>query len=92
MSATISAQAILQIDHVSVTFPSPEGGLGALGDVSFAVREGEFVCFLGPSGCGKSTLLRVLSGLLHPTTGQVSLRGVPLDGPSGEVGIVFDLS
>ena len=93
MSATTTpAQAILRIDHVSVTFPSPEGGLGALGDVSFAVREGEFVCFLGPSGCGKSTLLRVLSGLLQPTTGQVSLRGVPLDGPSGEIGIVFQQS
>ncbi len=80
---------ILHVEHVSVTFPSPQGGLGALGDITLQVREGEFVCLLGPSGCGKSTLLRVLSGLLEPTAGQVTLRGAPLAGPSDEIGIVF---
>jgi len=77
------------IDHVSVTFASPNGGLGALADVSLEIREGEFVSLLGPSGCGKSTLLRVLSGLLGPTAGQVHLRGQPLSGPSDEIGLVF---
>jgi len=84
-----SSEPILHVEHVSVTFPSPQGGLGALGDVAFEIHQGEFVCVLGPSGCGKSTLLRVLSGLLEPTTGQVHLHGAPLDGPSGDVGIVF---
>jgi NitT/TauT family transport system ATP-binding protein len=84
-----SREPILCAQHVSVTFPSPQGGLGALGDVSFEIHRGEFVCVLGPSGCGKSTLLRVLGGLLAPTTGQVHLHGTPLDGPSGDVGFVF---
>jgi NitT/TauT family transport system ATP-binding protein len=82
----------LRVEHVSVTFPSPEGGLGALGDVSFEIREGEFVCLVGPSGCGKSTLLRVLSGLLPPTRGSVSFRGQQLVGPSAQIGIVFQSS
>jgi NitT/TauT family transport system ATP-binding protein len=82
-------EPILKVEHIAVTFASADGDLGALGDISFEIREGEFVCFLGPSGCGKSTMLRVLSGLLPPTRGQVWLRGVPLDGPSRDVGIVF---
>jgi NitT/TauT family transport system ATP-binding protein len=72
-----------------VTFSSPQGALGALEDVSFTICEGEFVCMVGPSGGGKSTLLRVMSGLLPPTQGAVRLQGLPLHGPSGEIGIVF---
>jgi NitT/TauT family transport system ATP-binding protein len=79
----------LEIEQLSVNFSSPQGELGALDRVSFAIQPGEFVCFLGPSGCGKSTLLRVLSGLLRPSSGRVQLRGRRLDGPSGDVGIVF---
>jgi NitT/TauT family transport system ATP-binding protein len=80
---------IVAIDQVSVTFDSPNGGLGALADVSFEIQEGEFVSLLGPSGCGKSTLLRVMSGLLEPSAGQVHLREKPLSGPSSEIGLVF---
>ena len=81
--------SVLRAEHISVTFPSPQGGLGALDDVSFQVCQGEFVCVVGPSGCGKSTLLRVIGGLLSPTSGQVYLRGDPLNGPCGDIGIVF---
>ncbi|MBN1640988.1 MAG: ABC transporter ATP-binding protein [Anaerolineae bacterium] len=87
-----SAEPFLCVEGVSVTFPSPQGGLGALDDVTFAVREGEFVCMVGPSGGGKSTLLRVMSGLLPPTRGRVRLRGAPLQGPSNQIGIVFQNS
>jgi NitT/TauT family transport system ATP-binding protein len=83
------SSAVLRAEHISVTFPSPEGGLKALDDVSLQVDRGEFVCVVGPSGCGKSTLLRVLSGLLLPTGGRVYLRGEPLGGPCGDIGIVF---
>jgi len=82
-------EAILQAEHVGVTFDSPQGELQALDDVSLWVQRGEFVSVVGPSGCGKSTLLRVLSGLLPPTSGRVYLRGEPLAGPSGDVGLVF---
>ncbi len=82
-------EPILIVRHLGVTFDSPEGGLGALDDVSFQMCPGEFVCVVGPSGCGKSTLLRVLAGLLPPTRGQVTLRGETLDGPNADVGVVF---
>jgi ABC-2 type transport system ATP-binding protein len=47
----------------------------AVEDVSFDIREGEIVGFLGPNGAGKTTALKVLSGLLHPTGGEVSVCG-----------------
>lgn len=81
--------AVLRAEHISMTFPSPQGVLSALEDFSLAVSSGEFVCVVGPSGCGKSTLLRVLSGLLRPTSGQVYLRGKALNGPCSDIGIVF---
>ena len=43
----------------------------AADDINFTINEGEFVGFLGPNGAGKTTTLKVLSGLLHPTSGEV---------------------
>ena len=50
---------------------------------------GEIVGLLGRSGSGKSTLLRIVSGLLHPTAGNVQWRGAPLNGPAEGVAMVF---
>ncbi len=47
----------------------------ALDGVSFAIEPGERVGFLGPNGAGKTTTLKVLSGLLHPTSGEASVDG-----------------
>lgn len=61
---------------LSKRFDLPEGTrLVALAEVSFEVAGGEFVTLLGPSGCGKTTLLNILSGLDHPSAGEVRFGG-----------------
>ena len=47
----------------------------AVRDVSFTVREGEFVGFLGPNGAGKTTTLKMLAGLLYPSAGSAKVLG-----------------
>lgn len=87
--APLSSSPVLQVRHLSVTFPNGNGGLKALKDVSFDVYPQEFVCVLGPSGSGKSTLLRVLAGLVQPTSGEVDFYGGPQDSRQPRVGLVF---
>ncbi len=56
----------------------------AVKDVQFTVAEGEFVGFLGPNGAGKTTTLKMLSGLLHPTSGEARVLGfVPWERADG---------
>ena len=47
----------------------------AISDASLDVADGEFVSVIGPSGCGKSTMLRLMSDLLKPTSGQITIAG-----------------
>ena len=63
--------------------------LVVLDDVNLTLREGEIVALLGRSGSGKSTLLRIVSGLLKPTSGQVSWRGRAVSGPTDGIAMVF---
>lgn len=52
----------------------------AVNDISFNIKEGELIGFIGPNGAGKTTTLKVLSGLLYPTSGEVSVLGyTPFD-------------
>ena len=78
------------IDHVGMHF-SGDRDVVALDDVSFDVADREFVAIVGPSGCGKSTLLRIVSGLLEPTSGSVTVRGKTPDQARRDVefGFVF---
>jgi ABC-type Fe3+/spermidine/putrescine transport system ATPase subunit len=63
-----------------------------LHNISFTVRNGEFLSILGPSGCGKTTILRILIGLLAPSSGTILKDGRDITGkPPSErnMGIVF---
>jgi len=77
----------LAIDGLEKRFASH--GRAAFKDVTFAVRQGEFVALIGPSGCGKSTLLHNISGLSQPTSGTIKLSGSVIDGPRAEMMFVF---
>ena len=54
------------------------GGLIAVNAIDFDVREHEVMGLIGPNGSGKSTTLNLISGMLRPTSGSISLRGVPI--------------
>ena len=81
---------IIAVSHVTKTFTSPDGSpLPVLDDISLELVEGEIVALLGRSGSGKSTLLRCIAGLIVPTAGEVTYRGVPLNGACHGVSMVF---
>jgi NitT/TauT family transport system ATP-binding protein len=64
-------------------------GLVALHNVSFSVRNKEFVCLLGPSGCGKTTLIRVVAGLIRPDRGEIRVDGKAVTAPGRDRCMVF---
>jgi ABC-2 type transport system ATP-binding protein len=69
------------------------GDFTAVDDISFNVKKGEIFAFLGPNGAGKSTTIKMLTTLLHPTSGTITLNGAsPADNPEEvrrSFGIVF---
>ena len=71
-------EALLEVDGVTKRF----GGLSALNELSFEVREGEIVSVIGPNGAGKSTVFNVITGLYPPDDGDVRLRGQSIVGLS----------
>jgi len=82
--------AVVTFDGVSKTYVTDSGDLvQAVTETSLTVQPGEFVCIVGPSGCGKSTVMDMLAGFHEPTTGEIRLGGVRVDGPSADRGVVF---
>src|SRR5579859_7952906 len=80
---------LLELKHISRSFPHAKGTLPVIEDLSFTVEEGEIVAVVGPSGCGKSTMLRIINGLMEPTLGQVLYKGRQVDGINLECALVF---
>ena len=67
---------LLRIEHLSRAF----GGLRAVQDVSFSVREGTLSALIGPNGAGKTTLFALMSGFLKPDAGHVRFDGRDITG------------
>ena len=82
----------IKLSGVSKTYRSRDGDVPSLQPLDFHINAGEFFVVVGPSGCGKSTLLKMISGLLPPSTGEISVEGEAVTKPHGNVGIVFQNS
>lgn len=83
-------QPIFIVKKISKSFKKAEQQeLLVLDDVSFELYKDEIVALLGKSGSGKSTLLRIIAGLTEPTSGTVSYRNQPVQGPVSGMAMVF---
>ena len=80
---------IIDVRHLAKKF----GDVAAVDDISFSVRAGERFAFLGPNGAGKSTTIKMLTTLLSPTAGSITINGfdpvTQADGVRHSFGIVF---
>ena len=64
-------EVLLSVDDISLSF----GGVKALSDISFEIREHEILAIIGPNGAGKSSMLNVINGFYQPQKGKVSFKG-----------------
>lgn len=62
---------IMEMKNITLRF----GGVVAISDISFDIREGEIRAIIGPNGAGKSSMLNVINGFYHPQEGEVHFRG-----------------
>ncbi len=76
---------ILTLKAVTKGYP----GTPVLNGITLNVAEGEFIAILGFSGTGKSTLISLIAGLQEPDSGEIAIRGKPVNGPGGQTSLVF---
>jgi len=84
---------MITVKNLTKTFKHKNGLFVAVDDVSFSVAQGESVALIGPNGAGKSTTIKMLTGILYPTSGEVSILGLSPQKNRKEVvnqiGVVF---
>ncbi len=80
-----SRRSVLEVDALTKSF----GGITAVDDVTFDLREGEILGVIGPNGAGKTTLFDLISGFLSPDAGRITLEGRDIThlGPEGRARI-----
>lgn len=80
---------MIELDNVSLAYAGRAGPVLALDGAGLAVGKGEFAAVVGPSGCGKSTLMKLVTGLVPPTKGVVTVDGKKVTGPVRIAGMAF---
>lgn len=78
LEETGKGETVIDVSHVTFAYPSEdgEGGKAVLQDVSFKVKQGEFIAILGHNGSGKSTLARLLNAQFLPNEGKIQILGM----------------
>jgi len=84
-------EEFLKVKGLKKVFPinNDKDFLTVFRNINFEIKKGEFVSIIGHSGCGKSTVLNSLAGLDSPSSGEISILGNPVLGPSLERGVIF---
>jgi len=72
-------ESLIELSHVTKSFPLASGIFHALKDVSISIQKGRLVAVTGKSGSGKSTLLNIIAGIDKPTEGNISINGIRVD-------------
>ncbi|MEX2104542.1 MAG: ATP-binding cassette domain-containing protein, partial [Bacilli bacterium] len=80
---------MIQLEHVTKSYVSYNGEQSAVVDISFTVKQGQFVSLVGPSGCGKTSLLSIMAGLFPPTEGVVRIQGELITKSSPKIGYML---
>ena len=91
MEQSGNVKTILECRNVSKEFDAYDksGKTEVLRDISFSVKENEFLVLFGPGQCGKTTLINVLAGLETATSGEVIENGKKVTKPAPERGVVY---
>lgn len=84
-----SGEIKMSCRHLSKSFDTPKGEFKVLDDLSFDVRENEFLVIFGPGQCGKTTLLYMLAGLETVSSGTVEHNGKPVEEPDPSRAVVY---
>jgi NitT/TauT family transport system ATP-binding protein len=80
---------LIELAGVTLAYAGRTGEVLALRDTELKVKRGEFAAVVGPSGCGKSTLMKLVTGLVLPTKGSVTVDGKKVAGPVKLAGMAF---
>ena len=83
-----TGDVMLELSEVSKRF----GGLAAVQDVNLVIRKGEIISVIGPNGAGKTTVFNLITGIYHPTTGDIRLQGRSLVGLSPDRVLVHGIA
>jgi putative ABC transport system ATP-binding protein len=93
-----NVQHLIEIQNIGKDYQEGESTVQAIKEMSFFIKDGEFVSIMGQSGSGKSTLLSILGGLNHPTRGRILLDSLDIYKLSSEqradlrseyIGVIF---
>jgi NitT/TauT family transport system ATP-binding protein len=81
--------SLLKLKDINLNYHSKSGEVKTLNNINLELSEGEFITILGPSGCGKSTLLNIVSGLIAPSSGEITFNGEPIELHKDRMGYMF---
>ncbi len=81
--------AFLELRNVSKSYGSGDKKVEVLKNINLTIEEGEFIAIVGFTGSGKTTLISLIAGLIEPDEGEILLKGVKINGPGPDRGVVF---